>query len=99
VKSVTAGAAHACALLDDGTARCWGAGWAGQRGDGVGSNQAAPQTVVDLAGASSLAAGFLFTCATLTDGTGRCWGDNSFGQIGDGTKVTRLAPTPILLTP
>jgi alpha-tubulin suppressor-like RCC1 family protein len=34
VAAVTAGGSHACALLTDGTARCWGSDAFGELGDG-----------------------------------------------------------------
>ena len=49
---VTAGDEFACALLSNGTAKCWGLGESGQRGDGTfGTFALAPVTVNGLTGA------------------------------------------------
>jgi alpha-tubulin suppressor-like RCC1 family protein len=95
--AITAGRSHACALLADGTARCWGSGNSGKLGNGFGADQEAPVQVSGLTGAVAIAAGYLHTCALLVDGTGRCWGFNSSGQLGDGTLVSKNVPTPVSL--
>ncbi len=41
VKAIAAGDAHTCALLTDGTARCWGFDGLGQLGDGTRGNSVA----------------------------------------------------------
>lgn len=43
---ISVGAGHACALLSDGTARCWGAGGDGQLGNGTTNAQPTPVTVL-----------------------------------------------------
>jgi hypothetical protein len=48
---------HACALLAGGAVRCWGSNFAGQVGDGTGSDAAAPVAVAGLVGASAVTAG------------------------------------------
>src|SRR5262249_40388411 len=78
--AVAAGKSHACALLADGTVRCWGNNDFGQLGNTVTTPQPVP--VVGLTNAVAIAAGPLYTCALLADGTVRCWGDNYFGQLG-----------------
>jgi alpha-tubulin suppressor-like RCC1 family protein len=92
---VSAGGSHTCALLDNGTVRCWGLGIDGQLGYGnsttIGDNET-PGSVapVDLgAGRSAIAisAGDVHTCALLENGTVRCWGEASSGQLGYGNTV------------
>lgn len=90
VIQVTAGRDHTCALLEGGTARCWGANEHGQLGYGnttnIGDNELPSSTsAVDVGGTvSSLAAGENSTCARLTTGKVRCWGQASYGVLGYG---------------
>lgn len=90
--AVAVGLAHTCAVLDDGSVRCWGDGTGGQHGlataDDLGDDET-PGSVapVDLGPgrtALALAAGYLHTCAILDDGSVRCWGVGQEGLLGDG---------------
>ena len=99
-KAVAAGSSHTCAILDDGTLKCWGYNNFGQLGYGDKASRNAPDAteVVNLGPgrtAKAVAAGGSFTCAILDDGTIKCWG---YGAVGDGTIPTsppadRLTPT------
>lgn len=89
-KAVAAGDYHTCALLDDGTVRCWGFGGDGRLGyantSNVGDVQS-PGSVgpVDLGRgrtARAITAGDAFTCALLDDATVRCWGFGANGRLG-----------------
>ena len=88
--AISAGAAHTCALLDDGTVRCWGDGAFGQLGYGNPNNLGdgpgeMPPAAVNLGGtATAITAGLNYTCALLDDGTVRCWGRGTSGQLGYG---------------
>jgi hypothetical protein len=93
---VTAGAAHTCALLTDGTAICWGFGGRGELGNGSALDQLAPVKVSGLANAVGLSAGGGTTCAVLDDGTAKCWGQNDSGQTGNGvTAPSELQPVAV----
>ncbi len=89
-EAITAGDDHTCALLDDGSVRCWGFGGNGRLGYGntgdVGDDET-PGSVapVDLGsdrGAVAISAGGRHTCALLDDGSIRCWGGAAEGRLG-----------------
>jgi alpha-tubulin suppressor-like RCC1 family protein len=93
-RAIAAGFYHACAILDQGQVRCWGAGFEGQLGYGntnsIGDGET-PGSVgpVDLgAGRTAVAitGGGRHTCAILDNGMVRCWGRASNGQLGYGNK-------------
>lgn len=92
--AITAGGNQSCALLDDGTVKCWGdvAAWIPT---GVG---AAPGTmgdnlpVINLGKdirAVAIAAGGSHSCAILAGGAMKCWGQNQAGQLGLGDTNPR----------
>jgi len=97
--AITLGSFHTCALLNDGSVKCWGRNSDGQlglgdtsyRGDGsseMGDNLPA----VDLGTgttASAIVAGGYHTCALLNDGSVKCWGRNAYGQLGLGDLNNR----------
>lgn len=88
---IAVGVAHSCALLDDGSVRCWGRNRYGQLGQGntrdLGDDEApASAPTVDLGGfAVSITAGGEHTCAVLETGQVRCFGLAVDGQLGYGT--------------
>lgn len=86
-KAITAGLAHTCALLGDGSVRCWGQNGWGQLGDSAVTAQHVDDVstrVAGVQGATSISAGADFTCAVLSDQTVTCWGRNDRGQCGQG---------------
>lgn len=86
---------HRCALLDDGTLKCWGRNDSGQLGLGDaidrGSNLADMGDhlpAVNLGTnrrALQVSAGALHTCALMNTGQVACWGSNEGGRLGLGT--------------
>ena len=97
--ALTAGYDHACALLSDGSLRCWGGNIHGQLGNGTTADpttgppgSAVIVAVTGIASAVTVATGAYHTCAVLSDGSVHCWGQNDQGQLGDGTIVS--SPTP-----
>ena len=93
--AVSVGSYHACAILSDGTLKCWGMNDYGQLGDDSFADRATP-TPVSVGGAAELlAAGNSATCAYVAGGLLKCWGDNNGGYLGDGTTFARPFPTTI----
>ena len=88
--AISVGGSHTCALLDDGSVRCWGFGGNGRLGygntDSIGDNET-PGSVgpVDLGPghtAKAISAGGAHTCAILNDASVLCWGYGADGQLG-----------------
>lgn len=87
VKAVSVGYLHVCALLDNGTVKCWGQNQWGQLGIGNFSTyqKVPPVNPVALTTGDvvvSVAAGSGHTCALLSTGAIKCWGRNTYGQSG-----------------
>ncbi|MDQ6779106.1 MAG: hypothetical protein M3071_23430 [Actinomycetota bacterium] len=93
--AISAGGAHTCAILDDGSVRCWGYGATGQLGYGSTSNvgDGPPDPTVASAGpvdlgpgrtAKAITAGAAHTCAILDNGSVLCWGFGGYGRLGYG---------------
>lgn len=95
---VAAGDDHSCALLDDGSVKCWGENRRGQLGQGhndsIGDSpnemgDAIP--AIDLGTglkATQISAGGDHSCALLDDGSVKCWGvDIVSGDFGRRTSL------------
>jgi alpha-tubulin suppressor-like RCC1 family protein len=84
------GGNHTCALVDNGSVRCWGNGNNGRTGHGnlvnIGDDEpASAAAVVSLGGpAQQLITGLSHTCVRYGDGTLRCFGRALEGQLGYG---------------
>ncbi|MBT9253100.1 MAG: hypothetical protein KM296_05345 [Brockia lithotrophica] len=89
---ISAGGAHALALLPDGTVRAWGYNAYGQLGDGTTENRTSPVSVKDLADVVQVAAGDMHSVALKKDGTVWVWGDNRFGELGTDAKTSSSVP-------
>ena len=95
VVAVSAGYSHTCAVLNDGTARCWGSGSDGELGDGAGAASSTPVVVAGSVPWVSIAAGGYHSCARHADGTGECWGFNGSGELGNGTTAGSTVPVVV----
>ncbi len=77
-KAVALGDGHTCALLDNGSVKCWGRNNEGQLGDGSTVNKTAPPNDIVNLGAGRTAVriilGATVSCAILDDGSLKCWG-------------------------
>lgn len=98
-KAITAGGGFSCAVLDDGSVKCWGSNTYGalglgdvsHRGDAAGEmgNSLPAVNLGTGRTATAIAAGVGHACAILDDGTLKCWGLNNFGQLGLGDTASR----------
>ena len=67
--SLSVGMAHACAVISNGTIKCWGNNDFGQLGDGSTENaDAEAVNVMGIFTAAAVGAGMTHTCAALKDG-------------------------------
>ncbi|MCA9630577.1 MAG: hypothetical protein KC766_23060 [Myxococcales bacterium] len=89
VAQMSAGASHVCALLTNGSLRCWGLSMAGELGygnlDTIGDDEA-PSMAGDVPvgfNPQHIWAGFFRTCAWDAQQVA-CWGINNVGQLGRG---------------
>jgi len=94
--AIGAGTVHTCAVLDDGSVRCWGYGGDGRLGYGNTTTIGDDETP-DVAGlvnlganrtAKAITAGEAHTCALLDDRSVRCWGYGGNGRLGYGNTTT-----------
>ena len=101
VSRVAAGGFHACAVLTNGQARCWGEGTLGRLGTGLADNEpyaasvVAPGACCTIRNVTALSAGGTSSCARLANGQLRCWGHNEYGQVGDATNDDRFYPVAV----
>jgi alpha-tubulin suppressor-like RCC1 family protein len=87
VTAIAAGDDDTCALLSDGTVRCWGFNLDGdlghgKAGDGTTMPSSTPVVVSGLSGASAIAMAEDTACALVSSGDVVCWGGNEGGQLG-----------------
>ncbi len=96
VTQISAGHQSTCAVLDNGSLRCWGYGGEGRLGynstsnvaDGIGATILATGDVPVGASVTQVAAGPHFTCAILSTNTLRCWGASNMGETGYSSTAT-----------
>ncbi|MEA2697013.1 MAG: hypothetical protein QOI66_1284 [Myxococcales bacterium] len=105
--SVSLSSTHACALLEGGSARCWGEDVFGQLGDGQMTFAVArPIAVSGLSDLAAVVAGYGYSCGLVRDGAVACWGNDIWNQIGDekgdggssadgGRNISVSAPTGV----
>ncbi|MGA7123544.1 MAG: hypothetical protein WBY94_25800 [Polyangiaceae bacterium] len=85
-----------CAVVSDGSVRCWGNNNFGQIGNGSAtpaSVVSTPSIVSNLNGATAVTLGFGQTCALVSGGTLECWGTDTCDVSP--CPATPLVPGPV----
>ena len=97
--AISAGGQQTCAIVNDGTAKCWGNNEHRQLGNASESAISnVPVSVTGLgSGVSWISTGSTHICA-VQNGTGKCWGDNTHGQLGDNSTNSSSSPVNVMLT-
>jgi cysteine-rich repeat protein len=103
--AIAAGGNVTCAILSDGTLRCWGQNDFGQLGLGntntIGDNELPSQSNAQVTlddTVQVVGVGGDHTCVVLHNNRVRCWGRNDLAQLGTGDYVTigdKEGPTAI----
>ena len=102
--AISYGGEDACALVSDGTVRCWGSNNNAQLGIGYFARSdcycsSIPGPVTSLVNVVNLATGDSHVCAALGDGTMRCWGLDITGELGNGATYPPGPPGTIGAVP
>ena len=96
VAAITTSTHHTCALMLDGSMRCWGQNFYGQLGDGTFTARPAPVVVSGIAGGVHRIVLFdYYTCAVMTSGPAQCWGNDWNGELRDGGLLQSRTPLAV----
>ena len=104
VAQVAPADSNSCAVMVDGTVRCWGSNQKGQVG--VGDTNAYTRAVTVtldtggvLTGVVDMGYGSYHFCALTSVGRVYCWGQGSYWQIGNGVMTNSLRATLVIVPP
>jgi alpha-tubulin suppressor-like RCC1 family protein len=95
VVALAVGGTHTCALIADGTVRCWGDNRFGELGGEVSALPDVPVKVTGLRHVVAISTSADDSCALVADGTVWCWGYNRYGQIGNGSTKDAFEPVQV----
>jgi alpha-tubulin suppressor-like RCC1 family protein len=96
VVALAVGESHNCAITAARAAKCWGANFFGQLGNGNTTFSPIPVNVIGLSDVAAVGPAYDHTCAITGNGAIKCWGRNASGQLGNGTEPTdSLVPVDV----
>lgn len=99
-KQVSLGNSTTCALITDGSVKCWGTNTYGEMGTATGAGVVdQPPMATDISDVVLLALGGRHACAVLSDKkTLKCWGWNKAGELGYSTSPAdnSVVPTSVV---
>jgi alpha-tubulin suppressor-like RCC1 family protein len=96
--SIAAGWVHACGIVTNGDAWCWGSNTSGQLGIGTIDSLVRYRSPLLVTGGlkfRQLSLGSRHSCGLSTDSLAYCWGENATGQLGDNSTSRQSVPTPV----
>jgi alpha-tubulin suppressor-like RCC1 family protein len=87
---------HTCAVTSGGT-YCWGAGWDGQLGDGLGTftSDSVARLVSGGLTFTQVSGGGAHSCGLTAAGAAYCWGANWNGQLGNNSTTRSDVPVAV----
>jgi alpha-tubulin suppressor-like RCC1 family protein len=92
--AVAAGQYDTCALLGDGTVRCWGLAPLGDATMNDSDQAVAVQGLI--APATQIVVGSEHACALLADNRVMCWGYGGYGELGLGVGVASVTTATVV---
>jgi len=99
VQEIAAGRSFTCALLMDGSVRCWGSRLSGRLGDGMQQFHTTPRRVAGMLGMLGGTAGMASSttsCGVQETGTLWCWGMNRSSATSSSTEGMLASSTLVL---
>ena len=89
VQSIALGHYHSCALIYDGTVKCWGSNYSGQLSTSTITSTSSPISVSGIGTTTAISLGYNHTCALLENKKVKCWGNNIYNQLGTSTSYSQ----------
>lgn len=89
--SLVAGSYNYCAILNDGSYKCWGANSIGQLGLGSLGDATTPVNVPAFSGVTGLSLGGT-SCGFFSSSIPKCWADVNYGKHGFDTTIVSDLP-------
>lgn len=90
VIAISAGSDVACALITDGTIRCWAMNQSSSLGQAINPGMISAHQIAGITNAIGISVGNAVACAALADGQIKCFGFGGSGRLGNGSLSDSL---------